>query len=483
MTTRPDNYIDEKGNTIFHRLSLNEDEKGLRKIKKDNPSFVKKHINTKNHAGQTPLHVALEANIKSGKDQDFISFLVKEMGANPHEPDNQNRIIAGFGTTTENRFGLSTDSLSQSPELKPHHTGKGINPNPTLDDQKEVARLNQNYVIEHGKKPSSGCNAGAGITDSNESQTDQSIVKFVRDLNAHYGIGDEIRAKIGGKYSGRRIIANSSEKNQMTRKYIGSDENSFEFVKDSTDEMEAGSDEFNIGVSHLSKFSEGTRRMINSPNSDSMALDGGKWDPVLLDRHKVIVQKIMEYLSISEEDAKLYRTLIKLNLIKEHPELAGPTNDAIRTQEIEKIVSNKENLEKYWNKFVKPNLADLKAHIEHQKELSTERRRLKAEKMKEKKKAKKQQKKTAASSDSESVASNSSDSSEEKPKARKTKAKAEAKPEAKPKVAKAEAKPKATKPKAEPKAKKAAKTTKKIAENGYIKSDEKIYDMSDMSDF
>ena len=429
--------IDEKRNTILHKIASNLDQKTLEELHQLNPQSVKIAINVQNTEGNTPLHTALESiKTQDSNKYSIIKYMIKTLGADPSVENKKGLIIAGPSTS-------DSDENITSP---PH--------------------------------PQTLCKSWGKSTEL-PPKTSPEVIDFIRRLTSHYGSGKnvqsvqsaQIKAKGGAQsYSGRRMIGALSPENQpenKIRRYniSASSSNEDPILESSEDIVESGmNDSFNIksGKKLLEDFS-----YLISPQ------DGGRRDPVVLAKYNQILKRIMELLDIDEETARTYRSMIKLNITNEHPELRGAVNDSLKIAEIEKIVADESKLRAYWEQKVKPNIPMIKARMEEQAKLGEERRKAReANGPREPKKfnrdrPNKKPKDTDTSVSGSTSASESDSEPKAKTKTKKTVEKKTKEPAEKKKgtTVKKESTKKATK-----------KSTKKATESGYIRSDERIFD-------
>ncbi|MEM0354179.1 MAG: hypothetical protein QXW79_01220 [Thermoplasmata archaeon] len=90
--------------------------------------------------------------------------------------------------------------------------------------------------------------------------------------------------------------------------------------------------------------------------------------------YKSFLQKIMDHLGVDEENARIYRSAIKYYIGQDNPELRKMENDELRIKEMEKIISDKDKLEEYINSK-NINIEDVKRNMEKQREEQEKRRR------------------------------------------------------------------------------------------------------------
>ena len=87
--------------------------------------------------------------------------------------------------------------------------------------------------------------------------------------------------------------------------------------------------------------------------------------------YKSFIQKIMDLLGVDEETAKFYRSAIKITIGKNNPELRKRENDALRVKEMEKIMESKKKLQ---DALAEIKLEEIKVYMAEQKEAADRRR-------------------------------------------------------------------------------------------------------------
>jgi hypothetical protein len=191
----------------------------------------------------------------------------------------------------------------------------------------------------------------------------------------------------------------------------------------------SGLSEFSEHGMNDSFMSKKKRQMLNDLSNIISSQDRPKPDQVVTDAYNAILKKIMELLGVDEETGRIYRSALKITVTRKNPELRKRENDALKVKEIEKIVEDKKSLQKALKEI---DIDEIKAYMAEQKSLAEERR-AEWEKTKGNKKGDKQNKKEEISESTE---------------------------------------PTESKPKKE---RKTTKKASKVAENGYLQSDEIIF--------
>jgi len=103
--------VNNDGDTVIHLLAKNLDKAVFELIQRYNPNAITYDIiNIPNKKLELPIHKALET-IKKNNDmgQDFISYMVNTLGANPDVPDANNRIIINNDTSTKSMYDIDTN--------------------------------------------------------------------------------------------------------------------------------------------------------------------------------------------------------------------------------------------------------------------------------------------------------------------------------------------------------------------------------------
>lgn len=86
--------VNDRGDTIIHIMAKNMNRDAFDAIRKINRhAFRYDVINYPNKNHQLPIHVAMEAVSLNPSGQDFISYMIEELGANPNIPDTNNNVI------------------------------------------------------------------------------------------------------------------------------------------------------------------------------------------------------------------------------------------------------------------------------------------------------------------------------------------------------------------------------------------------------
>ena len=123
--------------------------------------------------------------------------------------------------------------------------------------------------------------------------------------------------------------------------------------------------------------------------------------------YRSFIKTIMDFMSVDEEKARLYRSALKITIEEAHPELKGRQNDELKVKEMENIISNKEKLKTALKKI---DINKIKNRMEQRKS-EAEKRREEFKKIKEDKMKNKKPSKSTESTES-SKSSKSSESSE-----------------------------------------------------------------------
>lgn len=143
-------------------------------------------------------------------------------------------------------------------------------------------------------------------------------VEFIKDLTDYY-LSTSGSKQVGG-YSGKRTIKShfSDNKNEIS--------------------------EYGMNDSFVIN---NKRKVIIEESSENLdSLNRPRRDPGAIEAYNALVKKIMDILGVDEETAKLYRLALKIDVVTKHPELAKFENDALKIKEIEKMVTDRETLQR-----------------------------------------------------------------------------------------------------------------------------------------
>ena len=172
------------------------------------------------------------------------------------------------------------------------------------------------------------------------------------------------------------------------------------------------------------------------------------------DIYRSFVQKIMDLLGVDEATAKFYRSVIKLNIENNNPELKKRENDALKVKEMESIFENKKKLQSTLDKI---DIESIKKHMSQKKEESEKRRE---EVKKEREEQRKHKKETDKKKNSGTSSETSSETSSIKPNLTTSTTSEE---------------PSKTKKNKSKPIKSTKSTQSRIVDNGYLQSDEILF--------
>ena len=91
--------------------------------------------------------------------------------------------------------------------------------------------------------------------------------------------------------------------------------------------------------------------------------------------YRSFIQKIKDAMGVDEDTARLYRSALKIIITRDRPELRGRENDALKVQAMEEIINDKEVLKKTLNRDVIPRLDEIKRIMEENREAGEKRRK------------------------------------------------------------------------------------------------------------
>ena len=225
-----------------------------------------------------------------------------------------------------------------------------------------------------------------------------------------------------GSYNG-----NSNDNDQTDTKKSGSNKQS----KSANDRSKLNNDDDELEIIN-------SRQMFDYPDMFS-SQDRPRTEAD--DMYSSFVQKIMDLLGVDLETAKFYRSAIKINIENSNPELKKRVNDNLKIKEMESIFENKKKLQSTLDKI---DIEDIKKYMSQKKEEGESRKKEYEEKRKQTpNKNKKQTARTNRTSfDSAKTSSATSATSDEAPK---------------------------------PKRARKPTTQSRIADNGYLQSDEILF--------
>jgi hypothetical protein len=412
--------IDSDGNTIVHVMAKALDKQGFEELKKDNPNCLSYDVINKqnNKTSDAPIHSALRtvySNNSSGHA--FITYLIDELGAKPNIPNRDGWIIS---ITPNSKNNMSSDTKNQQAmsrsmnqqSLQQSSISKSNSGLLNDDVMKTIREATKSGNFNLGESGNGSAGCSSGNTSSNTaSSNSSSVINFIQKLTDHY------TAKQVGGFSGTRTV-----------KGVLSD---FEYNSNSITE-----DGENDSFSNIRN-----RKKLMTDFESLMNFDRVKLDPKAMEAYKDILEKIKKVLNITDDEtARLYRSALKITLTRQNPELRKRENDAIKIKEMEKILENEAKAKKMLNEI---DIEEIKKYMNEQREKAI---------------ANAQTKRTFRGQENNTTSDENSDSKPKKP---------------------ARREPVSETSEEKPKEKKSKPTTsakgKKVAENGYLMSEEIIF--------
>lgn len=260
LLTKP---IDNKGNTIIHRMAEKLDWSGLEQLRQYNPNALTYEVmNTQNINLQTPLHVVAETKsiqIDDTSVQDFINYLINELKVNPKIPDIYNQII------------------EPNEKVMMEEEEKIIGSDYPTNLEKLNDRVKKNIAdmigMTQGKKPVSIM----------EQKSNEKIVENL--LNNYSGSAQKVDSLTGGSYFGKRriqpnhtnniddLLANSKKnsfvansKNRIMRDYDNMSRDIFRLNHDGGENDDIIHSRYNLHNSYLNRLRGGGGGNNNNNN-------------------------------------------------------------------------------------------------------------------------------------------------------------------------------------------------------------------------
>ena len=193
--------INDEGDTIVHIISQNLDKNAFQEIlKHNNMAITYSIINMPNRKSRYPLHAALDSILKdSNPNYEFIDYMINVLGANPKNPDNNDRIIVIDDNNDNNDNESETHPKSLTNE-KINKLNKTV-----INNIKKLTMLldkknNSNYKNTH---------------------SDMSMntnVEFIKDIVDHYNKQNILNGSDVSKESNKKVEVNSQD---LTGGYTG----------------------------------------------------------------------------------------------------------------------------------------------------------------------------------------------------------------------------------------------------------------------
>ncbi|AVL94713.1 hypothetical protein ma327 [Moumouvirus australiensis] len=421
--------IDQNGNTILHVIASNLDKNALESILKQNPNAINHNIiNTPNNRSELPIHKAMESVQNSKSNQDFITYLIERLGANPGIPDANNRIIV----TNKNNLNNQGNLINQ------------INPN--KQDDNKIQQLNNEAIINFQKFTKMAENklgeispgikkalGDMGISSNNltklAKEAENRIGQIIPDLKKSSNITYNMRGNntlSGGQYDQEK--KNIEAIKNLNRYYLGQNKNNLNinnsFVATNKSKLlnDLNQNQYSDKLRNEQEFIRNSRLVggynnnnnnnnynnnnnnnnNNYNNNNSNNIFGGKSNNNVFDEddeeyfanvfrvrnndvsdseddvdldintkqvgnfrdlisnqsrprprnttvdevYRSFINKIMDLLGVDEETARFYRAAIKIEIENKNPELRGRRNDELKVKEMERIFADKDTLQK-----------------------------------------------------------------------------------------------------------------------------------------
>jgi len=188
--------INRNGDTIMHLIAKNLDKPTMELLMLYNPNAITYElINTPNNKGELPIHKAMESAQNTPQiGQDFVNFMVNNLGANTKIPDSNNRIIISREANTD---------VSINDKLNELHK-RAMN---------DIHTIKQQLLV-------------SGVNKSAAPNNDKELIKNIVD---YYSNNSNVQSG-GNRYNGRRKIRNkfTEQKVKNNEKFGDSDaEDSF----------------------------------------------------------------------------------------------------------------------------------------------------------------------------------------------------------------------------------------------------------------
>ena len=345
--------IDADDNTIIHYLCCQLDRRALEAIKDANPGALTYDVvNMPNKFSDLPIHRALETLKKSGKtDHSFIAYLIDILGCNPRIPNAHGHIIV---KTDDKSHTEEVASCKEKVKELNEHVIKNIialtniadkfkadplafmeNPEDSSAENKTIAflkKLTEKYAVRLGELALAQSNLP--VRDKVSAQT-----------------GGKKRAKSKSKFSGQRKI----------RSYFPSYSNHSNVIDEDDDDItENGHDSFvtnrrnylldGFGQYHASRVNRDAES--DSDSDDQLSRPRKKREETESDKlYKDFLEMIKKALKLgdgeeADKEARLYRSGLKITIVKENPELKGKVNDKAKIEKMREIIEDATELKK-----------------------------------------------------------------------------------------------------------------------------------------
>lgn len=388
--------VDDNDDTIIHLLAKNLDKDGLDQIIKINPGAITNTVlNKQNKNNETPLHCALDAIKKNQQsNQEFVDYLI-ELGANPNIPDKNHRVIIDVNNQSVDERANKINDLN---DLVKQNIGLLMGEGKGVSDIDFIRKITDMY------KQSGGYHGERKIKSSYDDMKYDSFVAvhkndLMHDMNNQEKMKKEKMRNMqlfGGYTGGSRFDEDSDEDFNDFRLTTDGDETfavnltSVNDDIDDTDGTDGVSDDLHIDEESSSDDNYRNIWTSNERVTDSISEMGRPRNTEVDEIYRSFVTKIMDLLGVDEQTAKDYRTVIKVKIEMENPELRKRINDPLKVKEMETFFVNKKKLKSLIDSI---DMDEIKKYMAERKKESEKRRQERESEKSEKPKKKNTKKK------------------------------------------------------------------------------------------
>lgn len=311
--------VNSRGDTILHKIAQRADLQSVQKLSQYPKCITYLLVNKPNAEGDMPIHVAHNSGEPKEKIDKFINFLVEKLDANPNIP---NRKGDKFESMADPNSSLNFTETAE-PQNYPKNNNVVIN---------FIINLINKYSNPNSRVEPKSLSSTLNLTTDNAATLEN----------------PKAQPLVGG-YKGTRYIHTSTE--SMSNYLDETDSRSF-VVK-------------------------GRNALLANYQ---MTMDRPKPDPAVSKEYNDLLKRIMKLLEVDEETAKIYRSGMKLNVMKANEELRSRDADGIRVEAIKVALGfdkNKQDYSKDNDKAViatlkKIDVGAIKKYIDEQKKKSQE---------------------------------------------------------------------------------------------------------------
>lgn len=299
---------------ILHIIAFNLDKDTFDILKKINQNKIYKYINETDDEGLKPIDYAKKSIKKNNLDYGFINYMINELNSKPINitdlsTEKELSEIFNYGYSKSDNSDNTSDFVIPSEKNTSERMSyvKNLN-NKTIESIIKLTKLLDSDSLN--KKSNENTYYNETMRNEND-KTTLDLVEGLIDKNIHYfNQSNQINRIFGGDYD----YSSSSE----------SEDNNYD---SSSSEEE------------LTSFSR------------------QQFDSEALDKYNELLKILMDTLKIDDLTARVYRALIKYNLIKENPDLKK--NHKLRDEKVEEIIKNKKELTKIIKKIKEENKKDI----------------------------------------------------------------------------------------------------------------------------